>query len=315
MRDGRSESETALPRARPVACLAPMRWLFLFLLAGCAASTTGTSSEEVVRGVAADARGDAVVRLEIDHAEHGTKELCSGTLLAPDVVLTARHCLAVRDLAQPRPACRAGSWVDTPDSAYVGNVAPGAIHVIIGRSIATDPSGGVVGGAAAPSFDGAPVAAVGTRIVDDGAGEMCGHDVAVIVLDHAVDAPTTSIREAPPVVGEKLTAVGWGRTENGYPLAKQMRTGIPVLAVGAGLFTYTRASGAVLSAALVDGELAVGESVCNGDSGGPLLDDAGMVVGVVSRTVQNGSVRCVDTPVVYSQASAWRGLTGRTAGR
>lgn len=292
-----------------------MRWLSLLLLAGCAASTTTTSSDEVVRGEVADARGDAVVRLEIDHRESGAKELCSGTLVAPDVVLTARHCIAVRDLAQPRPECRAGAWVDTPDSVYVGNVPPGAIHVITGRSIAADPAGGVVGGAAAPSFDGAPVAAVGARIVDDGAGSMCGHDVAVIVLDHPVDAPTTSIRPGPPVVGERLTAVGWGRTESGYPLAKQMRTDIPVLAVGAGLFTYTRSNGTVLSAALAEGELAVCESVCNGDSGGPLLDDAGLVVGVVSRTVQNGSVRCVDTPVVYSQAVAWRGLVGRADNR
>lgn len=286
-----------------------MRWLVLLVLAGCASpAEVGSTTADVVHGADADARGDAVVRLEITHPESGTKELCSGTLVAPNLVLTARHCVAVRDASRPSPTCTADGWTDTPDQAYVTDVAASGIDVIVGRSIAASAGTGVVGDAPAPSFGDAPVAAKGLRIVDDGSSAMCGHDVAVLVLDRALGSPTTSIRRTAPVVGESLTAIGWGRTQDGYPPSKQMRTGIPVLAIGAGLFTYTRASGAILKAALSDGELGAGESVCNGDSGGPLLDPDGKIVGVVSRIASNGSVRCVDTPVVYSAAWRWQDL-------
>lgn len=191
----------------------------------------------------------------------------------------------------------------------MSDVAAGGIDVIFGRAIAaSDGSGGVVGDAPFPSFDEAPVAAKGLRVVDDGSSAMCGHDVAVIELDRALTNPTTTIRATAPVLGELLTAVGWGRTQDGYPRTKQMRTEIPVLASNAGVFSYTRASGSILRATLADGELGVGESVCNGDSGGPLFDVDGKIVGIVSRIASNGSVRCVDTPVVYSAAWKWADL-------
>ena len=289
-----------------------MRVLVLVVLAGCASSAdVGSVTSDVVHGADADARGDAVVRLEIAHPESGTMELCSGTLVAPNLVLTARHCVAVRDASKPSPTCTAGGWTDTPDQFYASDVAAGGISVIVGSSIAASGSSGVVGDAPFPTFDDAPAAAKGIRIVDDGSNAMCGHDVAVIVLDRALANPTTSIRPTAPVMGERLTAVGWGRTQDGYPLTKQMRTGIPVLAASAGVFSYTRAGGSVLKATLTDGELGVGESVCNGDSGGPLLDADGKIVGIVSRVASNGSVRCVDTSVVYSAASHWQDLVAR----
>src|SRR5262249_44695120 len=49
----------------------------------------GGDPGEIVRGVPDRGRDPAVVAIEVD-----SQALCTGTLIAPDVVLTARHCLA-----------------------------------------------------------------------------------------------------------------------------------------------------------------------------------------------------------------------------
>jgi hypothetical protein len=185
-------------------------------------------------------------------------------------------------------------------------VAPGAISVIVGPRISGGSGSPVIGGAAVPVFGEAPIAAHGAEILDDAADTMCGHDVALVVLDQRIpNAKTASIRLAPPVLGEKLTAVGWGKTDQAiFPDQRMTRSGIAVIGLENRIVEYTRASGMLVRALTLGGELAVGESTCYGDSGGPLFDDAGKIVGVTSRTPDNVSVRCVDTTVVYSFAGA-----------
>src|SRR5579883_3337864 len=78
---------------------------------------------EVVRGVPDDGADPAVVAIDI-----GDSELCSGALIAPDVVLTARHCVSVTAQQVSCPA-------NAPQ--VTGERAPSSLKVLVGDDVAT----------------------------------------------------------------------------------------------------------------------------------------------------------------------------------
>ena len=109
--------------------------------------------------------------------------------------------------------------------------------------------------------------------------------------------------------GETVTAIGWGVTGNGLPPSvRQQRGGIPILAIG----PATDAAGY----GVAPDELEIGESICEGDSGGPLLDAAGAIVGVASRggngvndaSVMDPAATCVGANAVniYTETAPFR---------
>src|SRR4051794_26963985 len=55
---------------------------------------TGSSSAPIIGGSASSAAQDAVVLVVHATESSNALELCSGTMLAPSLVLTARHCVA-----------------------------------------------------------------------------------------------------------------------------------------------------------------------------------------------------------------------------
>lgn len=192
---------------------------------------------------------------------------CTGTLVAPNLVLTARHCVSDTD----EGAICSADGTPIQGGAVRTNHSASSIYVITGVN-------------AASRLQSQNVDAQGSQIiVDESAKDLCNKDLAFVVLKQAIpNAKIAPLRlKGGARTGEKLTSVGWGLTENGDATKRMQRTGVEVLGVGPIVIDNTTNAG------LGDSEFAVGESICSGDSGGPALDSAGAIVGVVSRGGNN----------------------------
>jgi hypothetical protein len=247
------------------------------LFGGCAAQVEGREPQDhvgrviqpIVGGAASGVDHDAVVVLA--RFENGARVgFCTATMIAPNLVVTARHCVSATDAS-------AGCGADgnpIVGAGLHGDRAPESLAVFT-----------AVGGVTPITSTDAAAKAHGKKLVVDSSTTLCNHDLAFVVLDKAVAGPIASIRLAPPAPSDPLTAVGFGLTEIGaLPPSRMQRVGLPL--VGAGPMAYPGDS----RYGVGDAEFLVGESACSGDSGGPTFATSGAVVGVASRA-GNGKPR------------------------
>lgn len=255
---------------------------------GCAAPAhdeTGNSAEDAIFGGIRDddgRGGSNVVALRVGTG--GTFDLCSGAVIAPNVVLTARHCVA-RTISETISCDENGRSTSGPHIAAAED--PKDIAVFVG---------------ATPSFSRAPNALAKTIIAPDG-DTLCDSDIALVVLDTNLEgAPPFAVRFAAQArLGEEIRAVGYGRNDAKTPMGTRFRReNVPVLAVGKGISpSKTR---------LGPHEFEVGKSICEGDSGGPAISElTGAVIGVVSRGGPCGD----DFGHVYTSTAGFEALFDR----
>lgn len=136
---------------------------------------------EIVRGVPSRGRDPSVVALDV--AGEG---LCSGALISPRLVLTARHCLA-----------RTVESVVCPPSGVqvLADREPGSIEVLLGDDVAS-----------------ARRVARGVGVVAPAGVTLCEADIAVLVLDEPVNlVKPLPVRARGAARGERVRAVGYGR--------------------------------------------------------------------------------------------------------
>jgi V8-like Glu-specific endopeptidase len=250
------------------------------------ADRVGRSTSAVIAGTDSDASQDAVVLImhyDALQAGGGT-EGCTGVLLTPELVLTARHCVSVTD---PTAAC-AQDGTAISGGEIKGDFRADKLYVFSGNK--------------RPDFiSGAAKAARGVELITTGAKTICNNDLALILLDRQVEnAKIAPIRlDAPPVKGENVTVVGWGMTTaTNFPDTRQTRDGVAITEVGP-----ARALGAA--------EFKTGEGTCAGDSGGPALAESGAVLGVLSRGGNDdqeaiGADRCIDGENIFTSAAQHR---------
>ena len=281
-------------------------------VAACGApSTSSTSAErdsDLIGGVATtSAELDAVGAIILEgslNSGYGTEKsvLCSGTLIAPRLVLTAKHC-AVRDPEQP----------NDPEQFYLDT---NPIYFAIGAD-ARSPKRMV----RAESVETCGIAHTGWMGL--------GCDVAVYHLTESIDdvRPLQVAKTSVGSVGEAMSVVGFGvqdqdattgsasngkrksgsltvRSVHGSPLEKIFPTFDAF--VGAMEAAGVSRDESVLPAlhALYDRTLlddyeiyatSADVQTCVGDSGGPLLgkvDGQLVVQGVVSGGLSGKSLRC-----------------------
>ena len=264
------------------------RWLVaLPLLAGCVAEDTTryTVSQQPIKGGYTDTEDKAVVGLVMFvGGGYGT---CSGTLITPNIVLTAQHCIApVENEVQGGVVCGYTSF----GAPYDGD----QIYITTDTVLSQDENN---------------YYAVQDVVIPPG-NELCGADIAILVLDE--DVPSSEATPFPPrvdspvaadpsgltVESELYSAVGYGNTNDSWGWGGGGGSGERRRLDN--LYVYCEGSACGEPDYIYDTEWMGDTGVCQGDSGGPALDAESRVIGVVSR----GSQGC--TSPVYTSVFGWR---------
>jgi hypothetical protein len=174
-------------------------------------------------------------------------ELCSASLIAPNLLLTAHHCVA--DSPQ-MPVCGAAAF-GTP---YATSIFYATNQVSVAQATT--------------------YASVASVSVPPGGNDVCGFDLALVTLTANIDSsvvPLIPRIDERVVTGEGYTAVGYGEDaqDEGAVVRKEL-----------GGLAVTCPPGACGSE-VASTEFMGSSGTCEGDSGGPALDAAGKVVGAV----------------------------------
>lgn len=258
---------------------------FVCIVVGCSQSPshsggdlgkTGSATQGIQGGTADGTAHPFAVGVCIGNkpnaqGQGGCAGFCSGALITPNLVVTARHC--VDDTAKiincdvnPTFGARHGTmWITTSDKMNQGTVGWHSVKSKITTS-------------------------------DD---HVCGNDIALLVLDDQVDAA-----EATPVVpvvqypmtdfnrwpARRVTAIGYGNTgPTGFSAGtRRIRTGIHIECIPGDDFIPCPAG-------FDDHEFYSGDGTCEGDSGSSAFDDKSVLnnkpvsFGVLSRGGDNAN--------------------------
>lgn len=257
---------------------------FTSLSAGCQpsepsaadpAERLGTAASAIIGGAPSTSADDFVVFLvSAAKASVATNDFCGATLVAPNLVLTAKHCV-YHYLSDSKSICDASGepQLGAPGGYVTGPLPDRDVRIFTG------PNG------RKRFIDKAEPDAIGIQVIDDESPALCSHDLAYVVLDRPiVGAPTATLRlgrrpEAGPAV--TIALAGWGTMENRQGTAfRTRRSGIQIQRVGP-------------AAPMLDSDVSLaprsfetGPAACSGDSGSPgFVEGTGAVLGVVARAL------------------------------
>ena len=216
---------------------------------------------------------------------------CSGTLIAPAVVMTAAHC----------------AYETTKHGNLLGIAPPSAFAVRVGSRDVSNAALGV----------SAHVVAVLPQPYYRWDGNHHFHDVALLALDRPLAQPPAALAEQRPGAGKPLLIAGYGRSstrDRSGP--SELRVGQIDAAAPATCHLISEGfnpSWLFCGRAASDGLLVPGGTACFGDSGGPAFaseNTAGNVV--VEGVISYGSgVDCESSRSYLTLVSSERGFIDR----
>lgn len=247
------------------------RFVVLLVVFICRLSTTAIAAENklqgrIVGGVAADSYPWFTL-LTITLKQGGTV-ICGGSLILPDVILSAAHCWDPASME--RILAKVG--FRTYQYSYSGQeqVSRAVSNIIVHPLWST---------------------------------VTFSNDIMLLKVDFpATDVGLAPISYSAPNPGEKVTAVGYGKTrEDGSVPNELQQVDVTIIDMNAcnGQNSYAGSLNPLnqLCAA------GPGKDSCQGDSGGPLLNSEGKIVGITSSDI--GCARS-NYPGIYTRVGAYQ---------
>ena len=184
--------------------------------------------------------------------------LCSAVLVAPNLLLTARHCVSTN-----------GKQTVTCGEAPLGELIDPA-HLVISNTLAflDDPS--------------LPAASLEVNRIEvpPGGSDTCGFDLAALLLEENTASAPLPLRPDPaPNAGEPYRAIGYGTmtTDLGS------RAGVRLTLDEQRVHCVATDCGPEVT----ENEFVGSDGNCTGDSGGPAVDGQSRVFGIASRSSEH----------------------------
>jgi MYXO-CTERM domain-containing protein len=228
---------------------------------------------------------------------------CSGALILPNMVISARHCVE-----------NTSEMIDCATSKFGARLAPPSGYIVT-----TAP--GIVGAAAKQH--------VVSQIITPAPTEVCGNDISILILKDMI--PSSEAVPAIPNTGYSLTdqdhynsnagftAIGYGITSpNGNDSGtRRIRKNIDTVCIPGDCAIDCKKLGAPANE-FTDNEFLGGDGTCQGDSGSSAwmqnqFDSNTFVsMGVLSRGgVSMDGASCVGS--IYTRVDSWRDLIVQSA--
>lgn len=253
----------------------------LLALPGCSAEPEEQSGPELVGNGSGEIKGGYLDDKDTGVVGVGLFQqgyligICTGSLIAPNVVLTAHHCVA--DVVNEDPQL----GIVCSKTSFGPNYGPSGLAVTTKASMGETKS--------------AAYHKVTEVITQTGTQLLCGNDQAILILADNIDPGEARALiprvDSEIVKGDEYYAVGYGATQDDQSGTgsgtRRRRDKLLIDCPGAECPNYLKAS---LTAAEFVGD----QGICQGDSGGPALDLQDRVIGITSR----GGAGC--TSPVYS---------------
>lgn len=246
--------------------------------------STSTITQDIQNGTVDTSRKHIVGMYTVQGQFGG---ICSGTLIAPNLVLTAQHCIASLN----------SEYVDCRTSQFGATNSPQNIYITTDTSISQN-----------GRFYG-----VREVHVPQGSNSVCGNDIALLILSQnipgSVATPAIPRLDEPVRRFESYTAVGYGHTGNGAGSGTRRFIEDRVIQCGG-------TSSCPTWAATAEEMVSYDSNTCQGDSGGAALDSQGRLLATLSRggaDPNNPSNSCYSS--VHTTVASWSSWIRTTAQR